>query len=191
MSTKTGVIAWVYREEYSTVETSSKAPCWVLLRLIHIPNYLVDCQLVMENKRIVVGNAICIACSEIIATKITKENKLMASGTTPLNHHVERCFKTQGSKLNDARLYFQKLDVNISKEDRILIKESQSALVSGGILPLSFCDREVFQKFSQVMLQIGSKNKNPEASKVLFGKTAVRENILLKLERCKSLLNIK
>ena len=38
------------------------------------------------------------------------------------------------------------------------------------------------------MLQIGSKYKNPEASKVLFGKTAVRENILLKLERCKSLI---
>ena len=118
MSTKTDVLAWVKREEYSTVETSSKAPCWVLLRLIHIPDYRVDCQLVMDNKRIVVGYAICIACSEIFATKITKENKLMASGTTPLNHHVERCVKTQGSKLNDARLNFQKLDVKISKEDK-------------------------------------------------------------------------
>ena len=38
------------------------------------------------------------------------------------------------------------------------------------------------------MLQIGSKYKNPEVSIVLFGKTAVRDNIMLKLSLCKSII---
>ena len=37
------------------------------------------------------------------------------------------------------------------------------------------------------MLQIGSKYKNPEVT-VLFGKTAVRDNIMLKLSLCKSII---
>lgn len=89
--------------------------------------------------------------------------------------------------MNNALLNLQKLDVQISKEDQILIKESQSALVLGGILPLKFCESTYFE-ILQVMLQIGSKYKNPEGSKVLIGKTAVRENIRLKLECCKKLI---
>ena len=78
--------------------------------------------------------------------------------------------------MDNDRLNFQKLDVRISKEDQILIKDSQSALISGGILPIKFCDKQAFRNFAQVMLQIGSKYKNPEASKVLYGKTAIRES---------------
>ena len=83
---------------------------------------------------------------------------------------------------------FKKLSVKISKEDQVLIKESQSALVAGGVVSLKFCDSQVFRDFTQVMLLIGSKDHNPEASKVLFGKTAVREKIMLKLEGCKRII---
>lgn len=69
-----------------------------------------------------------------------------------------------------------------------MIKESQSALVAGGIVCLKFCDSKVFHNFAQLMLQIGSKYKNPEVSTVLFGKTAVRDNIMLKLSLCKSII---
>ena len=52
MSAKTEVIAWTRKEEYSTVQqTASKAPCWVLLYLIHIPDYRADCKLVIDDKR--------------------------------------------------------------------------------------------------------------------------------------------
>ena len=63
-----------------------------------------------------------------------------------------------------------------------MIKESQSALVAGGIMCLKF-----IPQFAQLMLQIGSKYKIPEVT-VLFGKTAVRDNIMLKLSLCKSII---
>ena len=80
------------------------------------------------------------------------------------------------------------MNVKISKEDQVLIKESQSALVAGGVVSLKFGDIEVFKDFAQVMLLIGSKYHNPEASRVLFGKTAVRDNIMVKLDRCKRII---
>ena len=187
MSGKGDVRAWVREEEYFKVmPTATKAPCWALLSMIQIPVHRNDCQLVLDMKRFVVGYAMCTGCNEILATKLVKEGKLIPSGTTHLNKHAEKCLIKQGSKLNDAQLNFQKLSVKISKEDQILIKESQSALVSSGIVCLKSCDSEVFHNFSQIMLEIGSKYKNPEVSRVLFGKTAVRDNIMLKHSRCKS-----
>ena len=58
----------------------------------------------------------------------------------------------------------------------MLLKESQSALVAGGVVSLKFYNSQVFRDFAQVMLLIGSMYHNPEASKVLFGKTAVRDS---------------
>ena len=60
--------------------------------------------------------------------------------------------------------------------------------MAGRVVSLKFCDSQVFRDFAQVMLLIGSKYHNPEASKVLFGKTAVRNNIMVKLERCKRII---
>ena len=167
--------------------TESQSPCWAVLHLIHIPKSRNDCQLVLNHKRLVVGFALCIECKGILTTKVEKNGKLVIPGTTPLNQHAEKCTKNEASKLSDSGFNFNKLNVKISLEDRILFKESQSALVAGGIVSLNFCDKEVFQKISQVMLQLGSKYKNPDVSRVLFGKTAVRNYIMAKLVRCKNI----
>ena len=70
-----------------------------------------------------------------------------------------------------------------------MIKESQSALVACGVVSLKFCDNEVFKDFAQSMLLIGSKYHNPEARRVLFGKTAVKDNLMAKLEHCKIIIS--
>lgn len=50
LSAKLDIIAWIRKEEYTTVQqTASKAPCWALLYLIHIPDYRVDCQLIIND----------------------------------------------------------------------------------------------------------------------------------------------
>ena len=59
--------------------------------------------------------------------------------------------------------------------------ESQSALVACGVVSLKLCDNGVLKDFAQVMSLIGSKYHNLEASRVLVGKTAVRDN-MVKLE---------
>ena len=189
MSAKVDVKAWIKKEEYLMVmQTATKAPCWTLLGMIQIPVHRDDCQLVLDQERFVVGYAICTGCNAILVTKSVKDGRLIPSGTTPLNQHVERCLMNQSSKLNDAQLNLQNLNVKISKEDQMLIKESQSALVTDGIVSLKFCDSEIFRDFSQLLLQIGSKYNNPEVSRVLFRKTAVRDNIMVKLSRCKSII---
>ena len=93
MSGKVDVKAWVRKEEYLKVKpTSTKSPCWALLSKIQIPVHRNDCQLVLDEKRFVVGYAMCTGCNEILTTKIIKEGKLTSSGTTKTTKKPKKTF---------------------------------------------------------------------------------------------------